>query len=239
MSIAAARCDAARVFGRTSRCLYAVWSNPAPGVSLERFREYYEDVHRPDTLAIGHFARSYRYEAQGPCRARYLTLWEAEYPDLATALEPVRKGALALREQGRIWPVQEVVFHQFLFARESGTAPERRVATLTTAQNDWRAPAHEPDIDAWVRAALPDASTLAACYSAQFLYAGAERFLWLGESDAAGESVGAPWRGHAQGLPPLGRATPIFPPPASDLEPEVAHPADPRAAWVTQWAPLV
>jgi hypothetical protein len=36
----------------------------------------------------------------------------------------------------------------------------------------------------------------------------------------------------------LARATPIFPSPAADLEPEIAHPADPRAAWVTQWAPI-
>jgi len=53
------------MYGRRSRCLYAVWSNPASGVSPERFREYYEDVHRPDTLAIGHFDRSYRYEYDG------------------------------------------------------------------------------------------------------------------------------------------------------------------------------
>src|SRR5687767_8919632 len=88
LSIGVARCESRRVLGHTSSCLYAVWSNPAPGVSAERFREYYEDVHRPDTLAIGHFERSFRYEAQGACRARFLTLWEAEYPDLDRALEP-------------------------------------------------------------------------------------------------------------------------------------------------------
>jgi len=104
------------VLGHTSACLYAVWSNPAPGVSAEHFREYYEDVHRPDTLAIGHFERSFRYEAQGACRARFLTLWEARYGLIDDALERVRKGAFALHERGRIWPVQEVVFHQFLFA---------------------------------------------------------------------------------------------------------------------------
>jgi hypothetical protein len=117
------------VFGRRSRCLYAVWSNPAPGVSPERFREYYEDVHRPDTLAIGHFERAFRYRAHGECRARYLTLWEAEYADLASALERVRKGALALREQGRIWPVQEVVFPVLFGARiRAGARVPRRDA---------------------------------------------------------------------------------------------------------------
>jgi hypothetical protein len=226
------------VYGRRSRCLYAVWSNPAPGVSLERFREYYEDVHRPDTLAIGHFDRSFRYQAIGDCRAHYLTLWEAEYADLPSALERVRKGALALKEKGRIWPVQEVVFHQFGFTRESGALPERRVATLTTAQNDWRAPASPHDLDAWTRAALPDASALAACYTAQLLYAGGDRFFWLGESEESGAGLDALWRDRAKGLPPLGAPTPIFPPPDAHIEPEVAHPSDPRAAWVVHWKPI-
>ena len=225
------------MYGRRSRCLYAVWSNPASGVSPERFREYYEDVHRPDTLAIGHFDRSYRYEAQTDCRARYLTLWEAEYPDLDSALDRVRKGALALREQGRIWPVQEVVFHQFGFVRESRAAPERRVATLTTAQNDWRAPARGQDLDAWVRAALPDANALAARYAAQLLYAGDCRFFWLGESDASGAALEELWRGRASGLPPLGHPTPIFPTTDAEPEPDVA-PGDPSAAWVVHWKPI-
>jgi hypothetical protein len=226
------------VNGRRSRCLYAVWSNPAPGVSPERFREYYEDVHRPDTLAIGHFERSYRYEALGDCRARYLTLWEAEYPDLAAALERVRKGAFALKEQGRIWPVQEVVFHQFGFAPASGALPERRVATLTTAQNDWRTPAREQDADAWARAALPDMRARASCYSEQFLYAMADRFFWLGESESTHDALADLWHGRASGLPPLGAPTPIFPSPDGDVEPEIAHAGDPRAVWIVHWKPL-
>jgi hypothetical protein len=238
LSIAPAQWDDRGVYGRRSRCLYAVWSNPAPGVSPERFREYYEDVHRPDTLAIGHFERSYRYEAQSECRARYLTLWEAEHPDLASALERVRKGALALREQGRIWPVQEVVFHQFGFARESGASPETRVEALTTAQNDWSAPARGHSPGAWARAAMPDASALAARYAAQFLYASGDRFFWLGESEASGEALEDLWRGRASGLPPLGRPTPIFPAPDADPEPDVAQPGDPRAAWVVHWKPI-
>ena len=226
------------MYGRRSRCLYAVWSNPAPGVSPERFREYYEEVHRPDTLAIGHFDRSFRYEAHGDCRARYLTLWEAEYPDLDRALERVRKGALALREQGRIWPVQEVVFHQFGFARESGATTERRIATLTTAQNDWHAPTRGQEVDVWARAALPAASALAARYAEQFLYAGGDRFFWLGESDVGGDALAELWRSRAKGLPPLGRPTPIFPAPDADLEPDVSHPGDPIAAWIVHWKPI-
>jgi len=226
------------VYGRFSRALYAVWSNPAPGVTLERFREYYEDVHRPDTLAIGHFDRSFRYEAQGECRARYLTLWEAEYPDLPTALERVRKGALALREQGRIWPVQEVVFHQFLFARESEPAPECPVATLTTAQNDWRTPTRDQDADGWARAALPEAHALGARYAARFLYEEGSRFLWLGESEATHDALAELWRGRVADLPPLGPPIPIFPSPDADLAPDVAQSDDPRTAWVVHWKPI-
>ena len=236
MSIATAQCDARGVYGRRSRCLYAVWSNPAPGVTPERFREYYEDVHRPDTLAIGHFDRSFRYEAVGECRARYLTLWEAEYPDLASALERVRKGALALREQGRIWPVQEVVFHQLLFAPGAhAKRPSARVETLTTVQNDWRTPASSSSTE-WEYAALP-AGALGG-YRARYLYAHAGRYLWLGE---AGTPIDADvWRGNPTGLPPLGRPTPIFPGAAAP-EPDVDSSSDSpgrSAAWVTHWKPV-
>jgi hypothetical protein len=226
------------VFGRRSHCLYAVWSNPAPGVSLERFREYYEDVHRPDTLAIGHFDRSFRYEAHGECRARYLTLWEAGYPDLASALERVRKGALALRDQGRIWPVQEVVFHQFLFADGGPDAAERPVETLTTVQNDWRASALGESAREWARATLPDAASLADRYAAQTLYAGGHRFLWLGESGASGFALEDLWRGLESGLPPLGHPTPIFPAPDASRESDPAQVGDPEAAWVVHWKPI-
>ena len=223
------------MFGRRSRCLYAVWSNPAPGVSPERFREYYEDVHRPDTLAIGHFDRAYRYEAQGGCYARYLTLWEAEYPGLATALERVRKGALALREQGRIWPVQEVVFHQFLFAHDSAPAPECRVATLTTAQNDWRTGVQGQTADAWARESLPDATALRSAYGAQLLYEHDGRLLWLGEASAPIDAD--LWRGFESGLSPLGRPTPIFPGTAA-TEPDADAVQAQPSVWVTHWTPV-
>ena len=229
--------------GAYSRCLYAVWSNPAPGVSPERFREYYEDVHRPDTLAVGHFDRSYRYEAVGACRARYLTLWEAEYPDQRSALDQVRKGALLLQQQGRIWPVQEVVFHQFGFASTHALPPGRHVATLTTAQNDWRTPARDLDAETWAREALPGTVALGGSYSARFLYAGGARFFWLGESDAAPEALGALWRGCSTDLPPLGAPTAIFPLPRGAKKP----PRDPlpspdlalqNAAWIVHWKPI-
>ena len=229
------------MYGRHSRCLYAVWSNPAPDVTLERFREYYEDVHRPDTLAVGHFDRSYRYEAVGPCRARYLTLWEAEYPDQRTAIDQVKKGALLLQQQGRIWPVQEVVFHQFGFAPPH-PVPERPVATLTTVQNDWRTPARDLDAETWSREALPSAMVLSSSYAALFLYASGSRFLWLGESEASVHALTAVWRDRQTDLPPLGAPTPIFPLPRGAKKP----PRDPgpskdaalrSAAWVVHWKP--
>jgi len=229
------------MYGRHPRCLYAVWSNPAPGVTLERFREYYEDVHRPDTLAVGHFDRSYRYEAVGACRARYLTVWEAEYSDLRSALEQVKKGALVLQQQGRIWPVQEVVFHQFGFAPPR-QAPEHPVATLTTVQNDWRTPARDLDAEAWAREALPGAMVLASSYAARFLYAGGSRFLWLGESKASPHALADVWRGRQTDLPPLGAPTLIFPLPRGAKKPprDPAPSPDPalrRAAWVVHWRP--
>jgi hypothetical protein len=244
LSITLAQCDAARVFGRHARALYAVWSNPAPGVSPERFRGYYEDVHRPDTLAIGHFDTSYRYEAQSECRARYLTLWEAEYPDLPRALDRVRAGALALQKQGRIWPVQEVVFHQFLFAPGAcEPVAAGRVAALTTAQNDWSAPARGEDAASWADAALPDGRERDARYAAQFLYTAAHavdahagRHLWLGESaDPVQDSL---WHRCAHGLAPLGRPVPIFPPPDGDPGPDVALSDARGAAWVVHWTPI-
>ena len=226
------------MLGHTSACLYAVWSNPAPGVSAEHFREYYEDVHRPDTLAIGHFERSFRYEAQGACRARFLTLWEARYGLIDDALERVRKGAFALHERGRIWPVQEVVFHQFLFAPGPHVKrPPARAETLTAVQNDWSTRASGSTNYAWASAALPSAGALAA-YGARYLYAHAGRYLWLGEASAPIDAD--VWRGYPTGLPPLGRPTPIFPDAAAP-EPDDDSSSDPpaqHAAWVTHWTPV-
>lgn len=237
------------MFGRRSRALYAVFSNPAAGVEPERFRAYYEDVHRPDTLALGHFDRSHRYEAASECRARYLTLWEAEYPDLESALARVRAGALELRARGRVWPVQEVVFHQFVFSADASPVESRPVAALTTVQNDWRAPARSQPLADWLARALPEPRSLPAHYTSQFAYAAPHpadprsgRFLWLGESQSGVASLATLWQGRAlPGLAPLGRRISIFPPAPGDAVDDDAEPTpDPAArtaAWVVHWTP--
>src|SRR5262245_4953311 len=146
--VALGETDAAQAWigcgGRFPRPLFAAFTNMVPGVDPERFQRSYFDVHRPDSLELDLFTRSLRFEAASPSKVRYLTLWEAEYADLDAALAKIRPAALSLREQGRIWPVQEVVFAQFLFlegveaagAVATGAAPP----TLTTVLGDWRAP---------------------------------------------------------------------------------------------------
>ncbi len=116
------------MFGRTARSLFTVFSNPAPGVTLERFREWYEDMHRPDSIELGLFSASSRYRARTPSQAGYFTLWEGDYPDLGRALAVVRRGAETLKQRGRIHPVQEVVFQQFLF--RNPVTPPRACGSL-------------------------------------------------------------------------------------------------------------
>ena len=238
--------------GRFARSIFAAFSNPAPGVDLERFHRWYFEVHRPDTLELGIFERSLRYEAVSPSKVRFLTLWEAGYASLEAALARVRPGALSLRERGRVWPVQEVVFAQFLFLEAAETPAVAREGSpppgLTTLQNDWLAPAPGVSFASWRRAALPDAAALRAAYAASAGYAAppddapaARRCLWVGESDREPRELDALWRGRAElGLAPLGRPTPIFPAPpgAAPAEPAPAPPSAPGAAWVVQWRPV-
>ena len=238
--------------GRFARSLFVAFTNVAPGVDLERFHHWYFEMHRPDSLELGLFERSMRYEAASPSKVRFLTLWAADYASLDEALARVRPVALALRERGRVWPVQEVVFAQFLFLEladgsETGTdAPPR---TLTTVQNDWRAPEPGVGFAAWRALALPDAGALGSLYRASAGYSAppddaptARRCLWIGESDLDPTALEAPWRGRAEpGIAPLGRPTPIFPAPAAARPARDAPPATPgaaAAAWVVQWRPV-
>jgi len=240
------------VNGRFARSLFAAFTNVAPGVDLERFHHWYFEMHRPDSLELGLFERSMRYEAASPSKVRFLTLWAAGYASLEEALERVRPVALALRERGRVWPVQEVVFAQFLFlegadASETGTDAAPR--TLTTLQNDWRTPQPGVGFAAWRARALPDAVELGRVYGASAGYAAppddaptARRCLWIGESDFDATALEAPWRGRAEpGIAPLGPPTPIFPTPARAIPARDAQPATPGApgaAWVVHWRPV-
>jgi hypothetical protein len=238
--------------GRFPRCLFAAFSNIAPGVDFERFQRWYYDVHRPDSLELDLFTRSLRFEAASPSKVRWLTLWEAAYPDLDTALAKIRPAALSLHQQGRIWPVQEVPFSQFVFLEgveaagipAAGTAPP----TLTTVMNDWRAPLAGVDHASWRAAALPAPAALAAAYPLCAGYAAppddaptARRSLWLGASARHPRELEALWAARTErALPPLGTPTPIFPrPPGAASEPAPRAPASaPDAAWVVHWRPV-
>ncbi len=236
--------------GRFARSLFAAFTNVAPGVDLERFHHWYFGIHRPDSLERGLFDRSMRYEAVSPSTVRFLTLWAADYASLEQALERVRPVALALREEGRVWPVQEVVFAQFLFLEAWGTpGDDPPPRTLTTVQNDWRAPEPGADFTSWRVRALPDASALGGLYRASAGYAAppddeptARRCLWIGESEKDADALEGAWREHAApGIAPLGRPTPIFPAPAGAGPSHEPAPAAPRAqggAWVVHWRPV-
>jgi hypothetical protein len=237
--------------GGFPRCLFAAFSNISPGVDFERFQSWYFDVHRPDSLELDLFTRSLRFEAASPSKVRWLTLWECEYPDFAAALAKIRPAALSLREQGRIWPVQEVPFSQFLFLEgveaagrpaSGGAAP-----TLTTAFGDWRAPRPGAGYASWRAAALPARDALAGAYPASAGYAappddapGARRTLWIGASARHPRELEALWPARAErSLPPLGLPTPIFPRPPG-AEAETAPPASasaPDALWIVHWRP--
>lgn len=239
--------------GRFARALFAVYTNVAPATSLERFHRWYFELHRPDSLELGLFERSLRYEAASPSRVRFLTLWEADDASLDAALSRVRPGALSLRERGRVWPVQEVVFSQFLFLEAAGepgdVASDRPPPAITTLQNDWRAPSPGVGFARWSAGALPDAAALRGAYAASAGYAAppdddptARRCLWVGESALDPAALAPLWRGRAEpALAPFGRPTPIFPPPPgpAQAEPEPsASPGAPGAAWVVHWRPV-
>jgi hypothetical protein len=78
---------------------------------------------------------------------------------------------------------------------------------------------------------LPRESDLAR-YGARYLYTQAGRFFWLAETGAAIDPD--LWRGCGSGLPPLGRATPIFPDAAAPATEDEPAP-DPDRAWVVHW----
>ena len=235
--------------GRFPRCLFAAFSNIAPGVDFERFQRWYFDVHRPDSLELDLFTRSLRFEAASPSKVRWLTLWEAAYPDLDAALAKIRPAALSLREQGRVWPVQEVPFSQFLFLEDVEAAGSRAAGatppTLTTAFCDWRAPRDGAGYASWRRSALPAPDALAAAYPASAGYAAppddaptARRCLWVGSSPRHPRELEALWPARVErALPPLGAPTPVFPraPGSASEATPPAPPAAPDAAWVVHW----
>ncbi len=240
--------------GRSARSLYVALTNIAPGVDAERFHRWYEELHRPDSIELGIFAHSSRYEAASPSPVRFLTLWESDHPDLETALKNVRAGALELRAAGRIWPVQTVLFQQFVFAPAPGHARGEPVATLTTLFNDWARPARGQSLPDWLSHAPGLAGpTPPGRYHSATAYActcygdsATGRFLWLGESSAPPESLEKEWeaRGAAHALPPFGAPIPIFlpetgaPPALPSARDASEDPAARERSFAVHWRPV-
>jgi hypothetical protein len=234
--------------GRSAPSLYCAFTNIAPGVDEERFHRWYEELHRPDSIEAGMFTHSSRYEAVTPSPVRFLTLWEGNFRKLEDALRCVREGAHKLKGEGRIWPVQTVIFQQFVFAPAPGTATNAAVRTLTTLMNDWAHPARGQDLGDWQRR-IP-AKPLAA-YHSSTSYASAcygdgatSRCLWLGESSAAPERIQKEWEsaGVTQALAPFGAPIPIFvpegpPPPAPRLDDASSDPAARERFFAVHWKP--
>ncbi|NRA08752.1 MAG: hypothetical protein HRU02_11390 [Myxococcales bacterium] len=200
------------------RALFVAFSNAAAGVEEERFQHWYEDVHRPESFEVGLFHASARYRAQSPSRARFLTLWEADYASEGEALARVRPAAQKMREQGHIWPVNEVVFQHFVFLVRS--APGFALADLprlTTLQNDWRHPLPLQDPETWwkqaVEAAVPADGLSEACALYASGCAGSDRpgrMLAVVAGAVSAEPDGDAQAGLRLELPPFGEATPVY-----------------------------
>ena len=232
---------------RFSRALYAVYVNPLPGGD-EAFHAWYEDVHVPDSLALGLFTSVRRYRACGPApRARFLTLWCADYPDLEAALGAVRPVAESLRAKGRIHVVQEVVYQHFLFldgVEREGAEPGPDA--LTTLHACWARPETTPRCFAWLASLARDAAPLSLYASlARYAVPGLGKGLALLESARPASELEAAWRGLAEpGLPPFGAPTPIFrggspaPGPPPEAPPSDAQLATWKPAWAAHWSAL-
>lgn len=235
------------MWGRPARTLYAVFSSPLPGKESE-YHRWYEELHVPDSLSLGVFHSAHRYAALAPTRADYLTLWESEDADVASALERVRPAAESLRARGRIWPVQRVVFHQFLALEEGPMQANgaRAVAVLTTLQNCWAAPRSDAAFRDWYRKLAHEPGLLEA-YHSHYRYAHARdaRTLVLLESAHDAARLEPLWRGRGErGPTPFGEPTPIFrggAGPQQYAPPE--HVGDEQLArwlpaWIAHWRPL-
>jgi len=132
------------------RCLFVALSNVAAGVDVSRFQEWYESVHRPDSFEAGLFHASSRYQARSPSRASVLTLWEADYTSEEEALALVRPATRKMYQQGRIWPVGELLLQHFVFLVHATPGFRLRdLPNLSTLQNDWRQAQTGPAPQTW------------------------------------------------------------------------------------------
>jgi hypothetical protein len=235
------------VYGRAPHTLYATFTNIRAGVSEADFRSWYADMHRPDSFELGLFDAASRQRAASPSVAEWLTLWEAGYRDTETALEKIRPVAGQLREQGRVLPVLDVVFQQFLqrvrIDRPFENAP---VHSMTSLQNDWSRPAAGQRFEAWWSEAVLDLDAPIGVHHSCHAYAAfdledesAGKFLVLLESDLAPAQVEAAWRDTGQAsLTAFGPATPVYPEPGAPPRAPVRGDPSPearRALHVVHW----
>lgn len=133
------------MFGHIARMSFIVWSTPFDGV-LDEFNQWYDEVHLPDGVANGSFTAMHRYELVGPGYqgARSLSIAEADYGTEAEAWASVQPKAQSLRDAGRIDDLYRVEI-AVMFHTVRADVSVHPVRTLTTVQNDWRAPGGEAE----------------------------------------------------------------------------------------------
>lgn len=200
------------------RALYVAFSNVAAEVEEARFQHWYETLHRPESFEAGLFHASARYRARSPSRAGFLTLWEADYASEGEALARVRPAAQKMREQGHIWPVNELLFQHFVFlVRATPGFALADLPTLTTLQNDWRQPLPEQGPETWwkeaveeVTAADPQRAESALFASEDAVGGGAGRMLAVLAAALPNGPANRMPDNLRRELPPFGSATPVY-----------------------------
>lgn len=239
------------MYGRAPETLYATFSNRKAGVPEREFRSWFEDMHRPDSFELGLFQAASRQRAASSSQAECLTLWESPDPDTESALARIRPVAGALREKGRILPVLDLVFQQFLQRVPGQIQPAGgEVRTITTLQNDWSRPGAGQDFETWWKEAVLAVDAPLGAHHARYAYAAfdledpdAGKFLVLLESEGTPEEIAGRWAGVGRtALTPFGAATPVYPKPgATRTSGRAAGRGDPsptarRALYVVHWA---
>jgi hypothetical protein len=222
--------------------LFVVMAEPS-AEDEDEFNHWYDDIHGPDALENGSFTGLRRYKAAGPGwrQARYLALWEGHYDSEPEAWAYISPLAHQLREAGRVTDISSVVWAAMLMRVPMPGDGRADTSTITTVQNDWRAPDATPEARAWLADSgvekllgeLPHASH--ACYTSDAAGRGAGYHLVLVESAVSPAAAVATWSGiGAEGASPTPPYTTIFGTTEGGVEDDAGQPA--RApAWVMHW----
>ena len=224
--------------GHVARMAFIVWSTPNEGVG-DDYHRWYNEVHLPDAIDNGSFTAMHRYAAaaDGHGADQFLSIAEADYGSEEEAWASVRPRAQALRDAGRIDDLYRVDFAVMLLTVATDVS-DHPYTTLTTVQNDWRAPDPD-DATTWLSAlAVPDS----APRSMQLFTTdpngtrGAGLHLALFESATSLDDTVTAWSGVGrQGTSPTPPYTTLF-----GVEGEPAADAPPIGGpWVMHWRHLV